>query len=400
MADVNILSNGKLNLGFTPYEGDESKLIPIGWAPWWVSSPADKEGEAWAYQTPTFDQFEIDEEPVCRVQTPFGTHVGGLYQQIPVVTGEKYDFSIQVQAWSSESEGESRARNPADIKLQIGVDPTGGTDGESPLIKWSKSVQAISKWRTLRMAVSSQHAIITLFVRSMPDMPKRHQAVYWKDASLSPVGRYKRATNIVGPGDTHILLEPERPQPGTETTIQVSSLYPQELTTLTIQGPQKKGEEFEVGEQGQQDDRYFWHYTFTPVDEGLYDFRFLVDNQSRLLSQRLIRIAKAVQIVPSGRPRIDYGRVYVLLPPTADERWLVAAAKGGFEGRFTIGFSADDAGAGEVLDRKIIGVNPHHWPETLTSAWYQQHYPGCVFIPIVANSPEDLEKWLRDWHYE
>ena len=93
-----------------------------------------------------------------------------------------------------------------------------------------------------------------------------------------------------------------------------------------------------------------------------------------------------------------YGqRRYVLLPPTADEAWFVAAAKGGFNGRFTIGFSADDAGGTELPERHVIAVNPHHWPDVLTENWFQQHYPGVNFTAVVANKPADLEAWLRDW---
>jgi hypothetical protein len=134
-----------------------------------------------------------------------------------------------------------------------------------------------------------------------------------------------------------------------------------------------------------------------PDMDGLYELRFVGDGGARLLTVRLLRVARDVQLVPSDSARNEYERVYVLLPPTADAKWYVAAAKGSFEGRYTIGFSADDAGMGSLDSRQVLAVNPHHWPEVLTAAWFQQHYPGATFTAVVANSPEDLEAWLQNW---
>jgi hypothetical protein len=124
------------------------------------------------------------------------------------------------------------------------------------------------------------------------------------------------------------------------------------------------------------------------------------DGGARLLALRLLQVAREVQLVPSNAPRQHYRRVYVLLPPTADEKWLLAAARGSFIGRYTIGFSADDAGLGDLEQRHVLAVNPHHWPQVLTEAWFQQHYPGAEFTAVVANNPADLEAWLQNWEME
>ncbi|MEJ2750331.1 MAG: hypothetical protein P8183_20850, partial [Anaerolineae bacterium] len=116
-----------------------------------------------------------------------------------------------------------------------------------------------------------------------------------------------------------------------------------------------------------------------------------------LLALRLLRVARDVQIVPSDEARLHYLRVYVLLPPTADLKWLQAAAKGSFDGRYTIGFSADDAGIGNLENRHVLAVNPHHWPDVLTASLFQQHYPGVQFTAVIANTPADLEAWLKNW---
>ena len=98
--------------------------------------------------------------------------------------------------------------------MQIGIDPTGGLDPDSPLIHWSGPVQPLSHWQTLHLEITAEASVITIYLKSAPSSPKRQQAIFWRQARLRPIGRHKRGMNIVGVGDTHIALEPERPRPG------------------------------------------------------------------------------------------------------------------------------------------------------------------------------------------
>ncbi len=402
MADVNILQNGQLDRGFRPFRGNEGLVLPVSWAPWWLSRIEAIDPE-WKNEAPAYSPVMgkgLTSGRVCMLETPFAAHTAGLFQQVPAVSGEQYDLSASGMAISSESEDAGKIKNPADVNIQIGIDPTGGTDGESPVIQWGKVHNPVNRWQTMRLSVTAQANIITVFLRSAPSLPKRQQQVYWKDAVLLPHGRYRRSTNIVGPSDTHITIEPDQPEPNQEVTVRVSSQSPQDFTALRVLDSENEPITSPLIDKGQEDDRYYWNFQFASGEKGLHDIRFIADNGARLLAQRLVRITREVQIATSGEPRLDFTRTYVLLPPTADEDWAAAAGRGSFEGRFTVGFSADDAGVGDVSTRIVIAVNPHHWPDTLTGAWYQQHYPGTKFVPVVANTPADLESWLRDWIYE
>lgn len=397
MSENNLLRHSDLNQEFTPFRGEKNQLLPASWGPWWVPPPTGKNAPSWQNHVPRYDFRYLDGDMVAMVSSPFATHTAGLFQQAPAVAGEAYELSVDVQAWSSEAEEEGVMQDGSDVNLQVGLDPTGGLDGRSPLIHWSQPQQALGKWVTLRLTATAQASVVTFFLKSAPHLPKRQQTVFWRRAQLRPVGRYKRVTNIVGPGDTHIQLEPERPHPVQEATAVVSALRPHKMVELEVTTPDGQLVPVTFAGSKQEDDRYFWQYQFTIAEEGLYDLRFIGDKGARLLAQRLVKAAREVQIVPSGRPRLDFRRVYVLLPPTADEAWFVAAARGSYLGRYTLGFSADDAGVGEVAERIVICINPHHWPETLTSVWYDHHYPGTRFIPVVANSPADLQAWLEAW---
>ena len=395
MAQTRILLNGALSKPFHPYRDNNQLITAVGWAPWW-HEPAEGDPN-WKNRQPTFSPISLDNSLTQQLSTPFGTHIGGLWQQVPSVPGNSYEFTIEGQAWSSEDTTPASRLEASDVNLQIGIDPTGGLDASSPLVVWSEKSQPLSHWETIHLEATAEAAIITVFLKSAPSLPKRQQSVFWRQARLRPVGRHKRGTNIVGLGDTHIVLDPERPKPGEPVTAVISSTRDHQYVDLMVTRPDNKLTVVIPRGRAVDGDRHVWCYEFKTDQDGLYDIRFVNDKGARLLSLRLLQVAHNVQLVPSDKSRFSYQRVYVLLPPTADIKWLLAAAKGGFDGRFTVGFSADDAGIGDLEKRHILAVNPHHWPEVLTDSWFQQHYPGAQFTPIVANKPEDLEAWLKKW---
>jgi hypothetical protein len=96
--------------------------------------------------------------------------------------------------------------------------------------------------------------------------------------------------------------------------------------------------------------------------------------------------------LPSGLPRVQYERTYVLLPPHADANWARAVVSGSWEDRkFTIGGSADDAGIGDLDVRRVIAVNPDRWPSGQTlQAFFARYYPGVEYYPLQVASPEEL----------
>ncbi len=390
---IEILLNGSLGEPFSPYRDDKKLITAESWAPWWFTG--GEESPAWKNRQPVFSSGLLDGREVQQLATPFATHIGGLWQQVPAAPGNQYELTVEGQAWSSEDATPASRLEASDVNLQIGLDPTGGTDPQSPLIVWSEVSQPLSHWQTLHLTAQAETAVITVFLKSAPNLPKRQQSVFWRNAFLRPIGSYKRSINIVGTGDTHINLEPERPQPEEPITITISSTRHHPFTDLWIKRPDETLLPVKFLGFTQDEGRFTWRYTFLPSFDGLYEIRFVGDRGARLLALRLLQVAREVQLVPSSR--LVYKRTYVLLPPTADLPWFVAAAQGSFIGRYTVGFSADDAGLGELEYKRVIAVNPHHWPEVLTATWFQQHYPGTKFTAVVAEHPEDLETWLKNW---
>lgn len=95
-----------------------------------------------------------------------------------------------------------------------------------------------------------------------------------------------------------------------------------------------------------------------------------------------------------GKPRVQYVRTYGLLPPDAGAEWALAFIEATWDrSRWTLGGSADDAGIGDLDDRRVIAVNPGGWPGDL-AAFYEEYYPGVEYIPVEAVSPEALKEAL------
>jgi len=100
--------------------------------------------------------------------------------------------------------------------------------------------------------------------------------------------------------------------------------------------------------------------------------------------------------IPRGKPRVQYDRTYVLLPPTADAAWAQAVVESTWDQhRYTIGGSADDAAVGDLDVRRVIGINPQEWQgDQSLEEFYAQYYPGVEYRAITAATPEELAQKL------
>jgi murein DD-endopeptidase MepM/ murein hydrolase activator NlpD len=85
-----------------------------------------------------------------------------------------------------------------------------------------------------------------------------------------------------------------------------------------------------------------------------------------------------------GNPREDYPRTYVLLPGkdklTNTEFNNVLAEYPIYDNQFTVGFSADDAGIGNLSNKKVLVVSIHDndWNKVELLDFFNKYYPGTI----------------------
>jgi len=104
-----------------------------------------------------------------------------------------------------------------------------------------------------------------------------------------------------------------------------------------------------------------------------------------------------------GAPRIQYERSYWLMPPDASDVEFAEVAKVAFGLRGTLGFSADDAGIGDLDDKSVVLVYPKRQPAGIKE-WFAAHYPGVQMseypniVPVAPRPPVSQTKALVGLH--
>ncbi|MCP4427716.1 MAG: hypothetical protein GY803_24795, partial [Chloroflexi bacterium] len=72
------------------------------------------------------------------------------------------------------------------MRQRIGIDPTGGTDPNSPNIAWSLPAQ-LTQWGQLAVEVAATSEQVTVFLAADPDKERPFNDIYYDDATLSLV---------------------------------------------------------------------------------------------------------------------------------------------------------------------------------------------------------------------
>jgi hypothetical protein len=141
-AQTNLLTNPGFEDPYVPFQGDTTRMVANGWSAWHVPQRAGDEG---------FRNLKPEYQPAsasnpARIRNGsnaqeyfsfFATHTGGLYQQVEVPAGSTVDFSAHIYAWSTRFDNLDQSEDPGRVQVQVGIDPNGGTDGESERIIWS-----------------------------------------------------------------------------------------------------------------------------------------------------------------------------------------------------------------------------------------------------------------------
>ncbi len=68
---------------------------------------------------------------------------------------------------------------------RVGIDPTGGTDPNSPAVVWSASAGGLYQWNLMQVtARAGESGVVTLFLYATQSQPSDPNGVFWDDAYL------------------------------------------------------------------------------------------------------------------------------------------------------------------------------------------------------------------------
>ena len=217
----NLLSNPSFEGQYTSYElsgyddwriGDCNYLtcgraqMAADWHPFWR---IDQREKPWDNIMPEYKP-SLPHETPPRVRTGeksqhyfsfWSSHEAGMYQQITAVPGGQYCASVWGQAWSDSDSSDYLSGAPnkdGDLYQRIGIDPTGGTDWQSPNIIWGEPRQQYDEFGLFLVKAIAESDTITVFTWSKAWIAVKHNDVYWDDAKVTLAQFGKVASTQIG----------------------------------------------------------------------------------------------------------------------------------------------------------------------------------------------------------
>jgi hypothetical protein len=109
-------------------------------------------------------------------------HDAGLMQIFPTTVGAVVQASAWATAWSSTDY--DTPINPANMRMQIGLDPTAGRNPNSATVVWSGSHSPTAGWEQLAVQIPAIGSQMTLFLRSRPNAARARSTAYWDEVQV------------------------------------------------------------------------------------------------------------------------------------------------------------------------------------------------------------------------
>lgn len=211
------LVNGGFEAPFTSVGGDALRQVANGWTPWNVpqgSGDSESENVRPEYY-PATNTAAAPGLPRIRSGTEaqqflvfFATFEGGLFQRVTGVTpGSDLTFSSHIYVWSSSFDDPNLSEENGGVTVWVGIDPTGGENGESPSIVWSSPLaSAYDQYNQLSVTTRATGAAVSVWIRASVSSPVKNTVVYVDDAALTVAGAAALSATPVPPTNTPAVV--------------------------------------------------------------------------------------------------------------------------------------------------------------------------------------------------
>lgn len=229
----NLLQNGGFEGDYVTVRGDVTKQVATGWEPWNVSVGTD--ASSGLNREPEYGPAPNNRvrsgEAAQEYNTFFAPHDAGLFQRVPVTAGTQLRFSAFIYVWSTtDFSNINESINPLGVRVQVGIDPAGGTNPESSNIVWSDLAEYYDEYRENSVTAVATSNAVTVYVRSIVERENGVSAIYVDDAQLESLG-------VVEPGETPDTPIPTTPPPPTNTPPPAATTPPTATTPTATAAP-------------------------------------------------------------------------------------------------------------------------------------------------------------------
>jgi LysM repeat protein len=216
-----------------PYCKTGSCNVPAGWGVWFIPRrETDQPGinfQPLYVQTKTANRVKSG-SAAQRLYVENATFTGGIYRIVAdVKVGSKLRFSAWGQSWSTNDESPISARPSPDIKLKIGIDPMGGSNGQaSPLngqVVWSEEHDAKDAYTQFSVETEAKSATVIVYMYATMADAVRHNEVFWDDAVLEYTSQPATSTPTDTLQTTSVVTTTGTP-PADATTVATAEITP------------------------------------------------------------------------------------------------------------------------------------------------------------------------------
>ncbi len=230
----NLLQNSGFEEPYIAINADDTLRVASSWQPWSLPQGSSTAINARPTYQPAPPMRVRSGSAAQQYDTFFATHTGGVYQRVPVAPNTDLRFSVFIYVWSSATfTNPNLSEDPNDVKVSVGIDPTGGTDGTSSNIVWSSAEEYYDQYRELSVTATSTGTAVTVFVRSAPEGFVGTNNIYLDDAMLVPLNQAPPTATHPGPTATPDVFQPT--QEGTITPLPTSA-FPTATATPALPG--------------------------------------------------------------------------------------------------------------------------------------------------------------------
>lgn len=230
---TNLLQNPDFEGQFIVVGGDSTLQVAAGWQAWHLPPPAGAPNSVNLrpdYQSAPPNRIRTG-SGAQQYDTFFATHTGGILQTVSVTQGNRLQFSAFVYLYSSASfEDIDNSVDPQGLSVSLGIDPNGGTNGNSPSIIWSTAQEYYDEYREVSVTTNALSNTVTVFVRTtVNNAPGLHQ-VFVDDAVLVVVPSDSTPTT---PTDTVTPVETVTTTPDASITVTTTATTATATRTAT-----------------------------------------------------------------------------------------------------------------------------------------------------------------------
>jgi hypothetical protein len=115
--------------------------------------------------------------------TPFSGHHAGVLKSFEAPPGATVEVGAWGQAWASPEDDAWESDPAANVRMQIGVDPDGGTDPTAPSVAWGAAGNPLDVWQEIPPVevTVGEAGRLTVFLSANPNYPLKHNDIYWDD---------------------------------------------------------------------------------------------------------------------------------------------------------------------------------------------------------------------------